>query len=316
MTPNPPPPHSAPEFFSSQVRDARRFYLNLAPSRRQPLAVVCGGFEVSAPEYMIDRAGFPYYSIEFVARGKGTLVLAGVEVPLVPGSVFAYGPEVPQRITTDQRDPLAKYFVDFAGQRALGLLQQCALPPGSSGHVSAAGEIQRIFDDLIQNGRKPTRFASQAATALLEYLLLKVAESLSTWQAARTPAFATYQRCRQYIQDNFMRLDSLVQIARQCRVDAAYLCRLFQRYDHQTPYQCLLRLKMNLAAERLQNSGLLVKQVAAEFGFGDPFHFSRAFKNVLGLSPEAFRRLRSSAFRPDENGSSNTDSHRPFIGPQ
>ena len=60
---------AAPEFFSPHVREARRFYLDLAPSARQPLVVVCGGFEYSAPDYSIDRAGFPYFSIEFVARG-------------------------------------------------------------------------------------------------------------------------------------------------------------------------------------------------------------------------------------------------------
>ena len=53
-----------------------------------------------------------------------------------------------------------------------------------------------------------------------------------------------------------------------------------------------MRLKMNIAAERLRDPGVLVKQVAAELGFDDPFHFSRAFKGVLGLSPENFRRLR------------------------
>jgi AraC-like DNA-binding protein len=37
---------------------------------------------------------------------------------------------------------------------------------------------------------------------------------------------------------------------------------------------------------------MLVKQAAAEFGFADPFYFSRAFKSVLGLSPEKIRRLR------------------------
>ena len=52
-----------------------------------------------------------------------------------------------------------------------------------------------------------------------------------------------------------------------------------------------MRLKMNLAAERLQNPELLVKQVAAELEFSDPFHFSRTFKKVFGLSPEEFRRL-------------------------
>jgi AraC-like DNA-binding protein len=67
---------------------------------------------------------------------------------------------------------------------------------------------------------------------------------------------------------------------------------LFRRYDHQTPYQFLLRLKMNHAAERLQSPGTLVKQVAEETGFADPFHFSRMFKSVLGLSPDAFRGIR------------------------
>jgi AraC-like DNA-binding protein len=285
------PSQPAPEFFSPQVREARRFYLDLAPPARQPLAVVCGGFECSAPDYAIDRASFRYFSIEFVARGKGTLVLSGQELRLLPGTVFVYGPDVPHHITTDRDDPLAKYFVDFTGRRAAKLLRQFALAPGTSGHVFAPGEIQRIFDDLIQNGLKSTRYTPQLCAALLEYLVLKIAESLSTWEAAQTPAFATYQRCRQYIEANYPVTTSLGQIARHCHVDSAYLCRLFRRYDHQTPYQFLMRLKMNLAAVRLQNPGVLVKQVAAELGFDDPFHFSRAFKNVLGLSPETFRRL-------------------------
>jgi AraC family transcriptional regulator len=49
---------------------------------------------------------------------------------------------------------------------------------------------------------------------------------------------------------------------------------------------------MNHAAEVLREPGALVKQVAEEVGFASPFHFSRAFKSALGLSPEAFRRLR------------------------
>ena len=49
---------------------------------------------------------------------------------------------------------------------------------------------------------------------------------------------------------------------------------------------------MNLATEQLHEPGTLVKQVAEQAGFSDPFHFSRAFKSVFGLSPEAFRRVR------------------------
>ena len=185
-----------------------------------------------------------------------------------------------------------KYFVNFTGQRGLDLLEQHGLPPGSRGRVFAPVEIQEVFDRLIENGLKATRYSNQLCATLVEYLIVKIAESLVPGEAAQTPAFATYQRCRQHIQTQHARLKSLGQIAKECHVDPAYLCRLFGRYDHQSPYQFLMRLKMNLAAERLQNPATLVKQVAAELGFADAFHFSRAFKKVLGVSPEGFRRLR------------------------
>ena len=49
---------------------------------------------------------------------------------------------------------------------------------------------------------------------------------------------------------------------------------------------------MNHAAELLNQPGALVKHVTHQVGFSDPFHFSRVFKSVFGLSPDAFRRLR------------------------
>ncbi len=281
-----------PEFFSHQIHDARRFYLDLTPAADIPLTVVCGGFEICDADYAIHRASFPYYSIEYVAGGRGRLQLAGQQYDLFPGAVFTYGPGVPQDIVTDAKDPLQKYFVDFAGTRADSLLERVSLAPSTVARVYAPGDVQRVFDDLIRDGSKGSGYCTELCTSLLEYLILRIADSLMPWEARQTPAFATYQRCRQHIATHFESLHSLEQIAQQCHVDRAYLCRLFRRYDNQTPYRFLLRLKMNLAAEKLLNPGVLVKQVAADLGFEDPFHFSRAFKNVIGLSPEAFRRLR------------------------
>jgi len=281
-----------PAFFSSQVEAARRFYLDLAPATDTTLAVVCGGCESCRADYAIHRSEFPYYSIEFVARGSGRLVLAGRRFALRPGTVFSYGPTVSQDIVTDSAEMLVKYFVDFAGMRARSLLRRHGLAPGSVVNVSAPGEIQDVFDRLIRDGLSAGGLSTELCASLLDYLILKITESRTPGQARHTPAYATYRRCRQYIQTHFACLKTLRQAAHECHVDQAYLCRLFRRYDHQTPYQFLQRLKMNLAAERLQDVDVLVKQVAAELGFADTFHFSRAFKRVFGRSPEAFRQLR------------------------
>jgi AraC-like DNA-binding protein/quercetin dioxygenase-like cupin family protein len=285
-------PDGPPAFFSPQILEARRFYLDLAPPATKPLAVVSGGREHCAPDYSIHRHTFPYLSVEFVTRGKGALRLNGREHGLSAGVVFAYGPNVAQDITTEPAEPLVKYFVDFTGPLATKLLRQCRLSPGSVARVLTPGEIQNIFDDLIHVALRGSRFSTRICELLLEQLILRIAECQMPQMAVETPAFATYQRCRQHIQSQYLRLRTQAQVARECHVTSAYLCRLFQRYDHQTPYQYLMRLKMSLAAERLQAPGTLIKQVAAELGFGDPFHFSRAFKAAFGLAPEAFRRLR------------------------
>lgn len=283
---------SKPEFFSAQVREARWFYLDLAPPADLPLAVVCGGCEFCQADYAMHRRTFAYTAIEFVAQGRGRLTLAGQSHELLPGSVFAYAPGVAQDITTDPAQPLVKYFVNFTGRHGYDLLEQHGLSPGSHGRVHAPAEVWDVLDLLIVNGLKGTRFSGMLCATLVEYLIVKIADLLVPGEAVQTPAFVTYQRCRQHIQSHYAQLKSLRQIGKECHVDPAYLCRLFSRFDHQTPYQFLVRLKMNLAAERLQNPAMLIKQVAAELGFADAFHFSRTFKRVLGVSPEGFRRLR------------------------
>jgi len=282
----------APAFFSPQVVKARRFYLDLNPSRQARLAVVCGGLEHCTPDYAVHRETFPFYSIEYVARGHGELRLKGRPHLLQPGRLFSYGPGRPHRIASDSVDPLVKYFVDFAGTGAPALLQSCRLTAGSVAQVFPPNALSLLFDELILSGLRARRGRRELCVKLLECLALKIAGANASLEEAGTHAFASYQQCRQHIEAHFLRLHGLKQIAGEIHANDAYLCRLFQRYDCQSPYQYLLRLKMNHAAERLQQPDAMVKQVAEEVGFPDPFHFSRVFRNVLGLSPTTFRRLR------------------------
>jgi AraC-like DNA-binding protein len=284
---NPPAP---PSYFSPQVSEVRRFYLDLSPPRNRPLAVVSGGVEHTTPDYGIHRAGFPFYCIEYVGRGSGTLRLDGSTHSLQPGRLFSYGPGVRHDIVGDPASPLVKYFVNFTGTKAVTLLRSCGLGPGRISQCFPPNQPEALFDELIQCGLHASPHQGGLCVKLLECLVLKIADSRAPLKGAEAPAFNTYQRCRSHVQDHFRRLKSLEQIAAECHVNNAYLCRLFHRFDHKSPYQFLMRLKMNFAADLLQRPDTLVKQAAMQAGFSDPFHFSRAFKSVFGMSPEAFRK--------------------------
>ena len=244
------------------------------------------------PGYTIRRETFPFYSIEYVTRGLGELKLKGRTYPLQAGRVFSYGPGIPHHITGEAASPLVKYFVDFTGTDAVELLRSCGLSTGRVTEVFPTNAMQPLFDEIIQAGLRVRRGSADLCAKLLECLALRIAGARAPLKGLETHAFATFQQCRQHIETHSLRLRTLKQIADECHVNNAYLCRLFRRYDNQSPYQYLLRLKMNHAAERLQQPNALVKQVAEEAGFTDPFHFSRVFTSVFGLSPTAFRSLR------------------------
>jgi AraC-like DNA-binding protein len=152
-----------------------------------------------------------------------------------------------------------------------------------------------VFDDLIRTGQRQTPFTSRICRTILEHISLKVAETAVPLGTIGSAAFETYQQCRQLIEENYLRMESLEEIARPCNVDPAYLCRLFARFDHQSPYRYLMQLRMREAARRLAIPGTTAKQVAGEMGFGDPFHFSRVFRRVIGVSPRQFMQMQRPA---------------------
>ena len=51
------------------------------------------------------------------------------------------------------------------------------------------------------------------------------------------------------------------------------------------------RFQMQQASQLLLKEPLTLRQVAAQFGYFDEFHFSKRFKQIIGMSPQKFRRL-------------------------
>jgi AraC-like DNA-binding protein len=280
-----------PAFVSQQVTAARRFYHNLKPRPTRRLSIVCGGWEECARDYAIDRETFPFLSVEFVASGRGDLVLGGKRHALEAGTVFSYGPGVSQRIRTSPDQPLGKYFVDFIGERGRKLLRECRLAPGTCVQLAATSEVRQAFDALVRLAAGHHWLNARTCELQVELLLLVIVRSTQPGSRSERRSLATFERCRRHIETHFLALNTLEEAAAACHVDVAYLCRLFRRFLDDTPFRYLQRLQMQWAAERLHTSGRLIREVADDLRI-DPFQFSRTFKRIHGVSPSAFLNAR------------------------
>jgi AraC-like DNA-binding protein len=205
-------------------------------------------------------------------------------------------------ISSDPQRPLRKHFVDFCGPRFTRLLRRHPLAEHAPCYFAPPTRVRELFAHLQEGGRDAGPHTPEICGCLLELLLLRLASSAITQDDAESAARHTYQRCRLLIESRFLALQTLGDIAEACHADRAYLCRLFKRYGAEPPYQVLVRLKMRHAADQLSGSPALIKQVAKAVGFTDPFHFSRVFKKMYGVSPLVFVRSasRETPFRDAE----------------
>jgi AraC-like DNA-binding protein len=295
-------PTAKPAFISKQVESGAYYFLDLNPSPRTPLAVVCGGREVCGAAYRIDRRTFPYHSIELVASGRGSVTLDGTRYRLQPGVLFRYAPSTAHEIAVEPGSRMLKYFVDFTGTTCGRLIAGGPWSSLQPLQVAEPARAQAIYEELQRVGARQTPLAARICALLLQQLVLAAADDAVPAAGLDSAAWAAYRRCREHIEAHFTSLRSLADLAAACGVSGAHTCRLFRRYGARSPYQTLLLLKMTRAASLLLDRALLVRQVGAEVGFEDPYHFSKAFKRVYGLSPGAFRARGRPLAAPREQG--------------
>ena len=82
----------------------------------------------------------------------------------------------------------------------------------------------------------------------------------------------------------------LKEVARECRLSVSHFSRAFRRTMGVAPHHWLLTRRIEVAKEKLRNTGLSLSDVALACGFADQSHLTRVFTGMVGVSPGAWRR--------------------------
>ncbi len=282
---------SDPDFVSQQTFDARRFYLDLDPSKEKPLTVVCGGVERMEDDYVVERTDFPYFAIEWVSEGNGRLTMGANEYELAMGTLFTYGPGIAHQIRNVGPGNMRKYYVDLAGSEVAMKLQELGLLECRPVTISRPYELVELWNLIDREAREVGTASAAICESLARVLLQKIGQRMVVSGGGDfTEAFHTFEMVRQLIEERFLELKTIEEVAAQSGISPIYLSRLFKRFAGSGAYRFLLRLRMNYAAELLLERGLKVRAVAERLQYADTFQFSRAFKRVYGVPPSSLAR--------------------------
>jgi len=97
-------------------------------------------------------------------------------------------------------------------------------------------------------------------------------------------------RAIQFMQEHYGAEISINDICSLIYLSPCHFKRVFKEHTGQTPYQYLMKIRLEKAKEILKTTDSPIEEVAKQCGFVNSGHFSTVFKRKMGVSPSEYRK--------------------------
>ena len=133
-------------------------------------------------------------------------------------------------------------------------------------------------------------FLSEADQRSEDYLARIEEGTVSAWaKANRIDPAATVKLVNNYMEENFGKDISLLDIAKHAGMTTSYLCRLYKRERGITVNAYLTRLRVEKSKDLL-SAGVPIAETAKRCGFSDQSYFTKVFRQVEGTTPLRYKK--------------------------
>jgi AraC family transcriptional regulator len=150
-------------------------------------------------------------------------------------------------------------------------------------------QVMRTLGAQVRAGA-PDLYAETAGELLAAHILVRHAGFTERRSLRREDV--RLRRVEAFLRENLGERVTLASIAQEARLGRFQLLRLFKEAYGETPYRRLTRMRMAEACRQLLQSRKSVTEIAVLCSYGNPAHFTTAFRRVVGVSPNVYRRTK------------------------
>ena len=253
------------------------------------------GMEQCPPAYSFGPATRNHYLFHYVLSGTGRLMAndsRGIshEYQIRSGEGFMIFPRQINTYIADPKLPWEYIWIEFDGMRAREIIETAGLSPDHPVYHAACKDLRENMKDemlyIAEHHDAPPFHLMGHLYLFIDYLSRSSSSQIAT--SGRVRDFYIKEALN-YIEQNFQNDISVENIASFCGLNRTYFGRIFKETVGKSPQQFLLSYRMAKAAELLKLTDLSISDIGNAVGYSNQLHFSRAYKNVYGVSPREWR---------------------------
>lgn len=227
------------------------------------------------PSWRIDHQQISFYGMVFLLEGSADYIIDGVPYRLQQGDVLCVHPGSCRSATTSG---MACVAIDFV------------LQPGEAVDLPVVTlwkdftDMQWIMNEINYEWLQKNDGYAMKCQALLTLILHKL-----LYERRNRQTNVHVNAIKRYIVEHYQEELTVKAIARVVNLNPVYCGALFKKVEKRTISEFINRVRINKAAALLESGEYNVSEAAERTGFKDIYHFSSTFKQLMGISPRAYR---------------------------
>lgn len=244
--------------------------------------------------YVIKRKKYNSILIIFTLEGKGYLKYKNKKHEISKGNGFIIDCNEPHVYFTGETDEWKFLWVHFKDGQSTNQVKYILDHNGPLFIDQINGlidkKIRSILDVAANKGVYYDIVLSGYLNEIMNHLMLKTIHQDSNDVIIPAIVVSTVEIIESHYAEH-IGLDSL---ANKLFVNKYYLIRMFKKYMGITPYDYLIKYRLNQAKSLLENSSLSISDIAFKVGFSDSSYFIKVFKQHEDTTPLSYRKYWSS----------------------
>jgi AraC-like DNA-binding protein len=223
----------------------------------------------------------PYWRFYWNNKEGASVWLGGKEHPLTPAEIILIPPNT--HFSSACNDAPMHFYIHFTASQPFADMAPRII------RILPGDEMRGIIMETVKlvSGKKTGSVKLSVAVLML---ILYVLRSVPVNSAAEKKLDSRISAAMKMIDEGLAKPPSNNAIAGKVSMSTNAFLRLFGENAGMSPQLYSRTRRIEKACILLHYSDFDIKQIAAETGFCDRFHFSRVFKNLRGVGPSEFRR--------------------------
>lgn len=248
-----------------------------------------GYYSKAASHYVTREHGSPEYIIFYCMDGKGWFETEKGRFLVRPNQVFILPSHQPHKYGADPDDPWSIYWIMFSGKLCYDLAEMNAFracyKPQTLLQPEKYMELYEGMFDTLSEGHTINNLRLANMNLLLITMLFIQQGMDKNKKVKNTPV----KKVIDFMKSNIGKKLSITEIARIAAYSPSHLHNLFRTHTGYSPLDYFIHLKMQCACKYLNNTNLLIKEIAPLVGYDDQYMFTRIFTKIMGSSPQQYR---------------------------